>query len=69
MSDGRAKAIVQDELRGRSDASLVRQELRIIETPEGEPVGFLGHGAGLPGTALQVYTARPRIGARREVHS
>jgi hypothetical protein len=31
------------ELRGRSPDSQWRQEIRIIETPEGQPVGFLVH--------------------------
>jgi predicted N-acetyltransferase YhbS len=43
------------ELSGRSRASLVCQELRMIETRDGEPVGFLGHAAALAGTALQVF--------------
>jgi hypothetical protein len=39
----RDAALWRYELSGRSEQSMVRQELCIIETPDGEPVGFLGH--------------------------
>ena len=35
------------ELNGRGDNNLVRVVVQIIETPAGEPVGYLGHGASL----------------------
>src|SRR6266852_2134824 len=58
----RDESLWRFEWSGRSPASLVRHELRIIETAEGEPVGFLGHGAGLAGTALHVYMYELRPG-------
>jgi hypothetical protein len=51
----RDKQLWRYELSGRSEVNMIRPELRIIETADGEPVGFLGHGGSLAGTWLQVY--------------
>ena len=47
------------ELTGKSEKNVNRGELRIIETPEGEPVGFFAHpffrwGSMMPATAYEV---------------
>ncbi len=42
------------ELAGRSPGSALRQEMRIIESAEGDPVGFLTHAPRLNGARLDV---------------
>lgn len=51
------------ELNDRSEKSVNRQELRVVETAEGEPVGFLAHGPTLWGRALMVsfYELKPEV--------
>ncbi|NPV09457.1 MAG: GNAT family N-acetyltransferase [Anaerolineae bacterium] len=51
------------ELNGRSENSSERRLLRIVQTVEGEPVGFLAHGPRLGGNNLYVvaYELKPGI--------
>jgi len=57
----RDEALWRYELEGRSEKSAVRREIRIIETPAGEPVGMLAHPPrpwnGV--TALTLYELQP----------
>jgi hypothetical protein len=50
----RDAALWRYELSGRSEQSMVRQELCIIEAADGEPVGVLGHAPGVDDFGLGV---------------
>ncbi|MGD8626804.1 MAG: GNAT family N-acetyltransferase [Anaerolineae bacterium] len=43
LSCVRDEAIWRHELKGKSEKNVNRRELAVVETPGGEPVGFLGH--------------------------
>jgi hypothetical protein len=59
----RDDALWHYELRGRSGQSVNRQELLVVETPGGMPVGFLAHPPSLWGTRLAatVYELMPGV--------
>jgi hypothetical protein len=51
------------ELKGKSEKNINRMELRLIETPAGEPVGFLAHQPFTwgPSMATLAYEVKPSI--------
>jgi hypothetical protein len=63
VSSVRDEATWRCDLRGRHEKSLTRMELRIIETPEGEPVGFLAHHSFLWGPVMPVHQYELKPGA------
>ncbi|MBC8449061.1 MAG: GNAT family N-acetyltransferase [Chloroflexi bacterium] len=64
LSCVRDEALWRYELSGRSEKNEDRQELRIVESATGEPVGFLAHPATLQRTGMMqasVYELKPGI--------
>jgi hypothetical protein len=57
------EALWRYDLEGRSEKSDFRNEIRVIETPEGEAVGVLVHGTKLwgPGVGVRMYEVRPGV--------
>ncbi len=50
----RDEAMWRYEISGRSEDNQVKIQIQIIETPEGEPVGYVGHPPRLWGTILAI---------------
>jgi hypothetical protein len=59
----RDEALWRYELSGKSSESVTRQALSVIETAEGEPVGFLAHASRLwrGRVGVDVYALRPGV--------
>jgi GNAT superfamily N-acetyltransferase len=57
------EALWRYELLGKSDENVNRRELRLIETPEGEPVGFIAQARALweNRMGLAVYELKPGV--------
>jgi hypothetical protein len=59
----RDEAVWRYELSGKSEKNVNRRELRVIETADGEPVGFLAHPHFLWGASLSItaYELKPGV--------
>jgi GNAT superfamily N-acetyltransferase len=57
------EALWRYELLGKSQKNVNRRELRLIETPKGEPVGFIAHAPSLWGNRmiLSAYELKPGV--------
>lgn len=59
----RDDALWEYDIEGRSEKSDFRNELRVIETPEGEAVGVLAHGTKLwgPGVGVRLFEVKQGV--------
>jgi hypothetical protein len=58
----REEALWRYDIEGRSEKSGFNADLRVIETPEGEPVGALMHSRRLSGQGIRVYMYELKAG-------